>query len=307
LALSPYKIAALAPDRSGYYRHLTFPRLGSRLEDLGSPWLLVSASRGDEPVGLAVAHHAEVSAEIMLQSIFVAPSYRRRGIARALLQAVEDRARERKVVRLHSRFLPTMKMADAFVQLIGGAQWSRPKIVSLNLAGEAGPMARIGSEWPGVKTWLDNPGTFSFGTWRPLVGPDQDALGRLRAQAAYRYYLDFDAFESTIDPVCSLQIRRAGELVGWIAATPYQGPIVKRHGDRVGRWYRSAYIDETLWRSAGLIAGYCHAFSRQGAAYGNDSIATYFTDFPSQMALTRRRFKPIALSVEEIHEVSKLI
>jgi hypothetical protein len=300
-------IAPLTPDQAGPFRNLTFPSIGSRIEKLSPSWALWGAAMGGIPIGLAVVCPGATAGEFLLKSVSVAPSHRRQGVGRGLLQAVEADVESRGATRLFARFTPTMKMASAFVGLTHLLQWSKPKIVSLNLTGEAGPMAQKGGEWPGVKAWLTEPGAFSFDPWQPLNDGDLDALARLRAQRAYRPYLAFEGFVADVDPVCSLQIRRAGELVGWILATPFQGAMVARYGDRIGRWYRSAYVDEALWRSAALIAGYQHAFSRQGEVYGNESIATYFTDFPAQMALTRRRFASMALSMEEIHEVSRPI
>ena len=299
------QIAPLTPDEAGPFRHLTFPRIGSQIEKLQPSWALWGAAMGRIPIGLAVVCPGAAAGEFLLKSVSVERFHRRQGVGCGLLQAVEAGINSRGGKRLFARFTPTMKMAPAFVGLTQRLQWSKPKIVSLNLTGEAGPMAEKGGEWPGVGAWLSDPGAFSFDPWQALAGTDLDWLARLRAQEAYRPYLDFQSFVADIDPVCSLLIRRAGELVGWIVATPFQGALAARYGQRIGRWYRSAYVDESLWRSAVLIAGYYHAFSRQGAAYGSDSIATYFTDFPGQMALTRRRFASMALSMEEIHEISK--
>jgi len=304
---SPISTERIFGDRAARFRHLTFPRLGARIEQIAPPWFLIGAWVDDEPAGLMMAGPGVTAADMLLKSVSVAPSFRRRGIGRHLLQELETEARARKVSRIAARFVPTMKLAEAFVSLTSHLKWERPSTVSLNLTGEAGLMAQSGGEWPGVKTWLSDPGEFTFEPWRPLTVADEEAMARLRAQSAFRSYLEFTGFAAAIDPACSLHIRRSGALLGWIAATPFQGAMVARYGNRIGRHYRSAYVDESLWRSAALIAGYYHAFSRQGETYGNDSIATYFTDFPGQMALTRRRFASMALSMEEIREVAKTL
>lgn len=303
--MTSYTIAHLSRDEAGLFRHLTFPSLGADIERLAPAWFMIAALAGNKPVGLAIASPGETAGEFVLKSISVAPMQRRQRIGRALLRSVEAELVQRKGVRLSARFISSMKKADAFVALARAARWSEPRTAGVSLVGEAGRMAQSSGEWPGLKAWLSHPGGFTFEAWRPLTDADQTSLARLRAQRSFRSHLDFTRFAADIDPACSLHVRRSGELLGWVAATAFQGATVTRHGNRIGRLYRSAYIDENLWRTAALVAAYHHAVSRQGSAYGNDSIATYFTEFPGQMALTRRRFAPIALSIDEIHEVSK--
>lgn len=303
--MTSYTIAYLSGDKAGPFRHLTFPSLAADIERLAPAWFMIGALAGNKPVGLAIACPGETAGEFVLKSISVAPMQRRIGIGLALLRSVEAELERRKAIRLSARFVSRMKKAEAFVALARAARWSKPRIAGVSLVGEAGRMAQSSGEWPGLRAWLSHPGPFTFEAWRPLTDADQASLARLRAQRSFRSHLDFMPFAADIDPACSLHVRRSGELLGWVAATPFQGATVTRYGNRIGRLYRSAYIDESLWRTAALIAAYHHAVSRQGSAYGSDSIATYFTEFPDQMALTRRRFAPIALSIDEIHEISK--
>jgi hypothetical protein len=155
-----------------------------------------------------------------------------------------------------------------------------------------------------VKTWLDDPGAFTFEPWRPLSTADEDAYARLLAQDKR---LDFARYEARLDPVCSLQVRRGGVLVGWVVATPVRNAMLARYGDRVCRLYACANVDRGLWHTGVLVAGYYHAFARQAAAYGEDALANYFTAWPRQMAMTRRRFAPIALQLNEIFSAAKTL
>lgn len=305
--MTSHMITHLSHEEAGLFRHLTFPSLGADIERLPPAWFMIGALAGDKPVGLAIACPGETAGAFVLKSISVAPMRRGQGVGGALLRSVEHEVEERKGIRLSARFVSSMKKAEAFVALAHAARWSRPRIAGVSLVGEAGRMTQSSGEWPGLRALLSRPAPFTFERWRPLTDADQASLARLRAQRSFRSHLDFTHFAADIDPACSLHVRRSGELLGWVAATAFQGATVTRYGNRIGRLYRSAYIDECLWRTAALIAAYHHAVSRQGFAYGNDSIATYFTEFPGQMALTRRRFAPIALSIDEIHEVSKLL
>jgi hypothetical protein len=90
-----------------------------------------------------------------------------------------------------------------------------------------------------------------------------------------------------------------------VVATPARNAMLARYADRVCRLYASANLDRGLWHTGVLVAGYYHAFARQAAAYGEDTIASYFTCLPRQMAMTRRRFAPIALQLDEILSASK--
>jgi len=304
--LTEYKIARLTPDQAAPFGHLTFPSLGSRIERLPPAWFLIGASDGLGPLGLAIAHPAGTAGDFLLSSISVAPAHRRHGIGRALLRAVEAEVEDRKGRRLHARFVSTVKNA-AFVGLTGALHWSQPRIAGIHIVGEAGTMAEALTGWWQANNRASRLTNYSFEPWQQPADVDLDALARLRGQRSYRPVLDFERFAAAIDPVCSLQVRRAGELVGWIVATSFQGARAARYGNRVARLYPSSYLDERLWQSGILTAGYWRALTRQCEAYGRDSIAEYFTDYPRHIAWSRRRAAPIVLSMEEIHEVGKLL
>lgn len=167
---------------------------------------------------------------------------------------------------------------------------------------EAGPIHDSVSTWPAIARWLADPGRYSFDPWSEPHDADQAALARLRRQPSFQPMMDPALYAATIDPACSLAVRRAGELVGWVLAVPLSGAMVASYGERVGRHYVSAYLDEPLWSTAALVAGYCIAFGRQVAAYGPQSLAMYYSTLPRMQALTRRRFAPFALKFSEILE-----
>jgi GNAT superfamily N-acetyltransferase len=57
--------------------------------------------------------------DIWLKRLYVKPSEKRRGIGRALVGEIEIFARERKAVRLHTRFAGTYSEAALFYPAIG--------------------------------------------------------------------------------------------------------------------------------------------------------------------------------------------
>jgi GNAT superfamily N-acetyltransferase len=296
-----FRLDALAQD-AALFRELTFPRLGKVLEAMKPPWIAVGAWNGLVPAGLALGHASAAGAA--LTSIFVAPELRRQGLGGRLLAAFEDEARARAAPRLQMRYAAATKMAGALAALLRQAGWEPPVVTEVSLIGEAGKMVPRVATWPGVKAWLDDPGSYSFEPWRPLSAADAEAYGRLLAQDKT---FDVAPYVQKLDPQCSLQVRRSGVLVGWVVATPVQNAMLARYRDRVCRLYVCAFLDRNLWHTAVLVAGYYHAFSRQVAAYGEDTIANYHSIFPRMMAMTRRRFAPIALRLDEILSAEKAL
>jgi hypothetical protein len=113
-------------------------------------------------------------------------------------------------------------------------------------------------------------------------------------------------YEANLDPVASVALRREGCLIGWVLAQPVARPMPGVPDGRHSLYYASAYIDEALAATGSLVGGYYHAFSRQGAAYGMESIACLHTTMPRMQAMVRRRFGPMALRVDETFE-SRLV
>ena len=189
------------------------------------------------------------------------------------------------------------------------AGFAPPRLGLVNLTGEVGPMSScvFTRDWRAVLRRTVDPRSYDFPAWGPLDAGEAADLEGLRAQPAYHAGFDFAHLGDRIDPVCSLKILRHGRLVGWIVAEPLSNALAAEFPERVCRHYVSAYLDEALWHTGVMLAGYWHAFSRQAAAYGEGSIANYFSNMPRQMALSRRRFAPMALHYDEIHVLEKAL
>lgn len=305
-AVGSLVVAPLAGDPTPF-RGLTYPRLGARLDRLPAGMIALGARLDGRAAGLAILGTGEADGACEVVSVMVAADLRRRGIATALLgagEAVAQRAgRERLVARLASRMRGFAPSAAFFTR----AGFSAPRLTLVNLTGEVGPMAScvFTPDWRGVLRRAMDPRTYDFEPWCPLRPDERADLARLRGQPAYHAGFDFDHLADRIDPVCSLKIHRHGRLVGWIVAEPLANALAAEYPDRICRHYVTAYLDEALWHTGVMLAGYYHAFSRQAAAYGERSIANYFSNMPRQMELSRRRFAPMALRWDEIHTVEK--
>jgi|GEM_PF-2963330 len=285
------------------YSEFTFPRLSKHLSDDSDAWIRIGLRCQDRAVGLILGSCDLDSSLGWLMSLRIHPDFRRQGGATKLVAGLQAAMRARGKTSLKTRLVSEETGTAPMIALLGKAGWSSPAVVEVNLMGEAGTMSDDGKTWPSVERLLTKPSAYDFDSWDSVSSADIDAIARLKQQPACTPDFHFDPVQAQIDPACSLLIRRAGQVVGWIAAIPLQGALTARFPDRVHRHYYSAYIDMSLWSSGLLIAGYCVAFQRQAATYGKLSVAMYFTHMPRMMALTRRRFHAMALRYREIFEL----
>jgi hypothetical protein len=108
------------------------------------------------------------------------------------------------------------------------------------------------------------------------------------------------------DESASLVLRLRGEVVGWILARLDPSSDAAAPGPPT-LFIPAAFIRRELWRSGMLVAAY-HAITRNHAdRFGSAAPVRFSThsSFAGMMALTRRRFAPIALWIDEWMESSK--
>jgi GNAT superfamily N-acetyltransferase len=301
---SSVRIEPLLTLDARYDRYI-FPTLRARLRQPASTAVLLGLRVGDRPAGLAYCYHSEEHGSTWLTSLHVDPGCRRQGGGSLLLTAAEQACRYKGWTELRVRVAAESPGTAALLALLRRHGWPAPALLLVNLLCEAGPIHASVSTWPAVAHWFANPGRYTFDPWSEPNDADQVALTRLRGQQSCQPMMDPARYSAAIDPACSLAVRRAGELVGWVLAVPLSGTMVAAYGERVSRHYVSAYLDEPLWSTAALVVGYCIAFGRQVAAYGTHSLAMYYSSLPRMQALTRRRFAPFALKFSEILETCK--
>lgn len=282
---------------------LTFPRLASCLSAPGPGTVAVGALSDGNPVGLALGEATMDG--VRLLSIMVDPPCRRRGIGRALLHTFAVASGERGgkgVVMLYPSRLPSRSALEHLQSLAG---WTVPRLACVQLVGFAEAMADVVGRWPGVRRLLDRPGAYRFTPWADLTAADHREVTALLTEDAESPFPDPRAWVG-FAPEFSLALRQEERLVGWVIgerANGGLGPMTRSEGTS-SVVYRNAYCANSHARGGILIAAYHHAFSRQAKRLGSKSRAIYQTHpgRPAMLALTLRRFAPIALRVDEVME-----
>lgn len=282
---------------------LTFPRLGWVLDTLPAPWLAVGARVGGLPAGLALGRIEDGVGHLL--SLTVARALRRRGIGCRLAAAWEDSAAAAGATLLRAGYSERLKDRDALAATLGRAGWSAPRPAQVWAIGETAPMVAAVGAWPAVAARLREPDGFTFDSWRGPDEADGAALAALAAEPEFLAHMHPSVRAERIEPACSIAVRRRGLLVGWVLGERTDRVPLDGFGHRPAIYYRSAYLARSLWHTGVLVGAYWHAYARQAAAFGPDSLALFCTAFPRMMALVRRRFAPISLRVDETFEMTR--
>lgn len=305
MSLTEFGAPVLTPltGAAAAFATLTFPRLGWVLDTLPAPWLAVGARVGGLPAGLALGRIEDGVAHLL--SLTVAGALRRRGIGRRLATAWEMAAAAGGARLLRAGYSERLKERDALVATLGRAGWSAPRPAQVWAIGETAPMVAAVGAWPAVAARLREPGGFAFDPWRGLDETDGQALTALAAEPEFLAHMHPSVRAECIEPACSIAVRRHGALVGWVLGERADSVPLDGYGHRPAVYYRSAYLARSLWHTGVLVGAYWHAYARQTAAFGPDSLALFCTAFPRMMALVRRRFAPISLRIDETFEMTR--
>ncbi|MES2495435.1 MAG: hypothetical protein V4618_04945 [Pseudomonadota bacterium] len=298
----------LGGDAAGF-TDFTFQHYRGLVHKVARPYLAVGVLLGDRPVGLAFGwvepSEADGRIEANLSSIQIMPLLRKAGIGHAALAAWEAEAMRRGARQAVTYHPGRLKERTAFEALLAASRWSPPETHKLQVTGEAAGMSVIGGNWRGVRGRLIEPEGVTFDAWdMSAMTADREGIARLTAQSTCIPYLEPLQHAARIEPAVSLAIRREGVLLGWILGER----LVRSIGpgsmvpDVTSINYFAAYCDEAVASRGLLIGAFFHSFSRQAAAFGPRSRATYITKpiMPQMVALSRRRFAPMADYVDEV-------
>ncbi|WP_142848458.1 GNAT family N-acetyltransferase [Telmatospirillum sp. J64-1] len=300
-SVMPFAAPPVAFERlhgnASLFAALGFPRLAPVLNDLAAPWIAVGAWSGETPVGLALGQMQGERG--CLLSLSVTPAMRRRGIGCGLVRAWEEAARAEGASSLTTGYSNRLPARAALAATLASAGWSAPRLEQISVIGETGPMVEAVAQWSSVARSLRDPGSFTFEPWRTPDAADIAALAALAAEPDYIPQMHPDEGSAPIEEACSIAVRRDDQLLGWVIGERTDRIPLDGYRDRPAIHYRSAYLARSLWHTGLLVTAYWHAYARQAEAFGPDSIAFFFTCVPRMMALTQRRFAPIALRVDE--------
>lgn len=296
-AADDLRVAALDAQDTSAFAGFTYPRLSGKLRHLPESWFAIGAWIAGRPAGLALGHMEDNGAAELL-SVFVDREWRCRGIGRRLVAELSHLLRARGARLISARIgghNPSRPALDLALTRLG---WPALDCVEIRVLGHAGAMAREGGQWKGVRSLLDDDAV-TYDPWIDFGAQDLQAFDALILQSGLkRPSRDYLAIEG-LEPRVSVVLRRAGVPVGWVVGRHALAPMLDgRQVPAIG--YTSAFVEPSLARRGVLIGGFWHAFTRQADVFGPESIAVYQTPTPRMIALSRRRFAPIALETNEV-------
>lgn len=269
----------------------TFTGYRQLLAALEPSVIAIGAIVDGRPAGLAIGTCGKGD-EAELLSIAVAPAERRRGIGLALIETWRDEAARRGMATMIARYTEANASRAAFEALALRAVWSKPAEDGVMVTGRAGAMAEVVGAWRAIGDRLAQPSLYDYAPV-DLTDTDRATVLAYLAQPDAAGMLGPADLADRISPAFSTLIRRQGTLVGWVLASETAERSIR---------YEEAFLDPVYWHSGMTIGAYHHCYARQAALLGRDSIATFYTNStrPRMVALTRRRFAPIADRIDTV-------
>ncbi|MGD9478623.1 GNAT family N-acetyltransferase [Shinella sp. G-2] len=287
----PARRVAVLTGNGTLFAGFTFARFRHALAAMDSSVIAIGAIVGGHPAGLALGTCRKGEGAELL-SVAVAPAVRRSGIGLALIETWREEATRRGSAVMIARYTDTNTGSAAFEALVRRAAWSEPVEDGLMVTGRAGAMADVVGAWRAIGGRLAQPGLYEYAPVE-LTDADRARIANYLAQPVAVDMLGPAALSDRTSPAFSTLIRREGVLVGWVLASEMADHSIR---------YEEAFLDPVYWHSGIAIGAYHHCYARQACLLGRDSIATYYTNStrPRMVALTRRRFAPIADRIDTI-------
>lgn len=284
-AVAPLTWAAFRPLLDG-----ADPSLGA---------LCLAGWSGAVPVALVVSLAAPEPGQQILLSLTVAPPWRRQGVGRALLSALEAALADHGIHTLTTDFSDRLPGALPFSALLAAAGWNPPMAQRYRICGEVKDTAILFRDRERLLRRLQAAG-FRAHCWRDR-GEDGRALAeRVVAEgAAPRWTLSAD-WEQKLDADLSLVITDAGDrAVGWVVCE-YQ-PHLARLYYPIG-WMVAPY-DGSGW----LLGAYAVGAELAAVKYGGATLAVIETGSQQHgmWRLFERHFQPHARWTDRLLHVSR--
>lgn len=160
------------------YRHLLSLEPASRLPGEAEQRLVTAVGQvarlGDEPVGLALAEVPVRAADgpPELLSLLVNAAHRRKGIATALVQAVEDAVRARGFATIEAVYMSGKPSIDAVERIFGARGWEPPELRTISV--KFTMQEALSTPWYG-RMGLLPPGAEIF-PWKELTAAERQEL-----------------------------------------------------------------------------------------------------------------------------------
>jgi GNAT superfamily N-acetyltransferase len=271
-----FKRSAFAAFTFPYYQGLLLtPSLAVRSTCAG-------VSCDGRPIGLALIENQARDCG-NLRSIWIEPEYRRQGIARQLLQQVEEMVVARGRRRLETVYMDTLPEVNAFESLLRGAGWESPHTRMYVLQSDLAHINQAG--------WMKNPPIlepeYELRPWEEVSAAEKKAVAALRI---YSKEVWPENSGSNYDRPTSMAIRKGGELVGWIVNHPYAPGVLR---------FTCSYLRDDLQGRGRMVAVMAESVRRMGPAGYHRGIWAVPMEFPRMVAFSKRRLFPFATEISE--------
>jgi len=286
----PVDVAPLASAEAGAFAAMTFPIYRSLL-DL-EPAVVYPAD-GDErrvrpvafaarldgrPAGLALAGVAEDdTASPELLSIFVGSAFRRHGVGRALLEAVQEDLGSRGHRRLGGVYMTSLRGVEALEAFLSRVGWHppRPRMVVVKFTVDEAKTVR----W--YRTYRMRDG-LELIPWRDVSAAE---IGELRTSQAAAPWIPGDLVPWRHDPArleteSSIAARLDGRLVGWVINHRIDDDLVR---------FTSAFIRDDLARRGRLVPMFSESIRRLDATPYRRCMFTTPVHHREMVAFIKRR------------------
>ena len=282
--LHSFQRPAFAAFTFPYYQALLLtPSLASRS-------ICAGVSHDGRPVGLALIEN-QARNNGNLRSLWIEPEYRQQGIARQLLQRVEEMVMARGLRRLETVYMNTLPEVKAFESLLRGAAWESPHTRMYVLKSDLAHINRSG--------WMKNPPVlepeYELRPWEEVSVEEKQAIAALRI---YSKEVWPDNSPPNYDRPTSMAIRRGGELVGWIVNHPYEPGVLR---------FTCSYLRDDLQGRGRMVAVMAESVRRMGPAGYHTGIWAVPMEFPRMVAFSKRRLFPFATEISETRGSGKVL
>jgi GNAT superfamily N-acetyltransferase len=266
----------------------TYPkfRRGLMMASQNGPVAAVRGSVDGKPAGLVLASVNSDKGAATIQSLYVAPDFRRRGLGRRLMEHIERDLRARSVQRVSLGYLDSAETA-ALPRVLAGLSWDAPELERILCYADR----RIfNARWMSKPPQL--PRGYEIFPWSELRPDERAAL--LTSQA------DNPWIHSMADPFKgdgtfafnSVGLRHRGAVVGWLVTDQF---------DNESLMYSCSYIRPDLQGAGFIIPLYVEAIRRHAERGQEFPKALWVVPcvFPKMVRFVRRWIAPFATSIEE--------
>jgi GNAT superfamily N-acetyltransferase len=245
--------------------------------------IAIGAYADEELIGAAFANLLAKPLVGTLQSVFVSAAHRGRGVAQALIGGLERHVSSRGVRRIEAMYAGTAPSAPTIAHILAKAGWKAPNPPTLILGGSV----RIAEA-----AWTRHvPAGYEIFPWSELSAAETAQLATPHGTAPW-YPPPLGPFpDEPVEPLCSVGVRHAGQVVGWM--------LTHRVDHERVRYSRLFVRQEHRARFSGL-ALIAEAIRRQRAAQIPKCLCAISTGNGAMMRILRRRLAPYIESRTEL-------